>query len=255
MFSFVKSFIGVKGKQLGQDVVQAIVEIDPEAATQAQLEEMEKDLDSAGAVLQKIRGDYDREVREAEAADKHYNQLLAAAELLQSKLTAAAEADKPAIEASLAKLVAQLEQLKPEVDQEHQDVVEVKALLDEAQKAYKEKATALTTAKQNLERTKRDMQRAVMQQERAEEQARRASEVAGLRQGPTNRLNVAVDAMQRRADEARAKAATAKMKTEALTSTASSVAESDPHIAEALKQVEGGARPSNLSDRLAALRR
>ena len=108
MFSFVKSFVGVKGQQLGQDIVKAIVEIDPESATQAQLDQMERDLDKAGDVIQKLRSDYDREVREAEAASKRYNQLMAAAELLQAKLADPAVADHAGIEASLNRLVSQL---------------------------------------------------------------------------------------------------------------------------------------------------
>ncbi|CAK0751869.1 PspA/IM30 family protein [Azospirillaceae bacterium] len=255
MFSFIKSFVGVKGQQLGQDIVNAIVEIDPESATQAQLDEMEKDLDKAGAVIQKLRADYEREVREADAATRRYNEMLAAAELLQAKIDAPATADRAGLEASLAKLIGQLEQFAPEVEQEKKDVDEVKALLDDAQSAYRAKAEALTAAKGNLERAKRDMQRAVMEQERADEKAKRAAEVAGLRQGPSSKLNVAVDAMQRRADEARAKTDAAKLKAETLT-TLSAPNGDDPHIAEAMRQVKGGAaQTGSLSDRLAKLKR
>lgn len=256
MFSFMTSFLGAKGKEIGQEVVQALVEMDPEAATQAQLEQMEKDLDQAGLVLQKIRADHDREVREADAATKRYDQMMAAAEHLQKQLDdPATPADrKPGLETSLAKLVAQLEEFAPEVDRERADVVEVQALLDEAHEAYKIKAQALAQAKQKLDRAKRDMQRASMEQERSEEKARRAAEVAGLRQGTGNKLNVALDAMQRRAEEARAKAAASKMKSEALSQVASAP-EGDPNIAAALKAVEGTARPGNLSDRLSALKK
>lgn len=257
MFSFLKSFVGVKSKQLGQDLVQAIVEIDPESATQAQLEQMEKDLDNAGVILQKIRADYEREVREAEAAEKRYNQMLAAAEHLQDKAASPStpEGDKAGLEASLGKLLEQLEQFAPEVAQERQDVVDVKALLDETQAAYKAKAEMLATAKQKLDRARHDMQRAVMQQDRAEEQARRQAEVSGLRATGTNKLNVAVDAMQRRADEARAKAESARMKTQVLSNVASGVPDGDANIAEALKAVQGGASKGSAADRLAALKK
>jgi chromosome segregation ATPase len=254
MFSFIKSFVGVKGEQLGQEIVKAIVEIDPESATQAQLEEMEKDLDKAGAVIQKLRADYDREVREAETASKRYNEMLAAAELLQRKLDNPALTEKSGIEASLAKLVNQLEQFAPEVEQEQKDVVEVKALLDEAQSAYRAKAESLAAAKGNLDRAKRDMQRAVMEQERADEKAKRAAEVAGLRQGSGSKLNIAVDAMQRRADEARAKTEAAKLKAETLTTISAPNAD-DPHIAEAMRQVQGTGQTGSLADRLAKLKR
>jgi len=254
MFSFVKSFVGVKGQQLGQDIVKAIVEIDPESATQAQLDQMEKDLDKAGEVIQKLRADYDREIREAEAASKRYNQLLAAAEVLQAKLADPAVADHAGIEASLNRLVSQLEQLQPEVESEQKDVDEVKALLDQAQAAYQEKAAALTTARQNLERAKREMQRAIQEQERADEKARRAAEVAGLRQTSSSSLTIATDAMQRRSDEARAKTEAAKLKAETLTTLTRPTAD-DPNIAAALKAVQGGTPSGNLADRLARLKK
>ncbi|MEI6559359.1 MAG: hypothetical protein WCO00_13215 [Rhodospirillaceae bacterium] len=257
MFSFMKSFVGVKGQQLGQDIVQAIVEMDPESASQAQLDQMEKDLDKAGAVIQKLRADYDRELREYQDAKKRYDQLLAAAEVLQRKIDNPATADKAGVEASLAKLVGQLEQLQPEVDAEQKDVDEVKALLDQAQAAYREKAEALTRAKQNLERARRDMQRAVLDQERAAEKAQRAAEVAGLRDSKKiSGLTVATDAMQRRADEARAKADAAKLKADTLTTLAKPNAD-DANIAEALKEVQGGGAPSggSLAERLAKLKK
>lgn len=253
MFSFLKSFVGVKGQQLGQELVQAIVSIDPNAATQAQLDQMEKDLDAAGTVLQKIRTDYDREVREADAAEKRYHQLLAAAEHLQAKVATAGPSEQGSLEASLQKLVEQLERFVPELEQERQDVVDVRVLLDEAQAAYKLKAEALGQAKQNLERAKRDMQRAVIQQERAEEQSRRAAEVAGLRQSSGNKLHVAIEAMQRKTDEARAQAASHKMKADAL-STMAAPEQGDANIVAALKAVESGARSGSLTDRLAALK-
>ncbi|MBI1209673.1 MAG: hypothetical protein GC191_20620 [Azospirillum sp.] len=254
MLNFLRSFVNTKGKQLGRDFVQALVEFDPDSATQAQLDQMERDLDQAGGILQKIRTDYDREVREAEAAEKRYNQMLAAAEHLQGKLDVAADGDKPGIEASLARLITQLEEFAPEVEQERQDVVEVKALLDEAQEAYRIKAQDLTSAKQKLDRARHDMQRATMQQERAEEKARRAAEVAGLRGNSTNKLTVAVDAMQRRADEARAKSEAAHLKASTLTRLTQSTPSGDANIAEAMRAVEGTGRVGGLSDRLAALK-
>ncbi|MFN3075412.1 MAG: hypothetical protein ABT940_00750 [Alphaproteobacteria bacterium] len=257
MLSFLKSFVGVKGKQLGQDIVSAIVEIDPAAATAAQLDQMEKDLDNAGMVLQKIRQDYDREMAEWQAVRKRYDQMLAAAEHLQTQLADPSKSpeEKASLEVSLNKLLAQLEELAPEVEAEHKDVLDVQALLDETQAAYRAKATALTTAKQNLDRAKRDMQRAVLEEERSEEKARRAAEVAGLRDGGTgNRLNVAVDAMQRRASEARAKSEAAKLKAETLGKLGAPGDGGDANIAAAMKAVEGSVAPTNTADRLAALR-
>lgn len=256
MFGFMKSFLGIKGKQFGQEVIEAIVGIDPEGATQAQLEQMEKDLDKAGIVLQKIRTDYEREVYEAEETMQRYDKMMAAAEYLQAKLanSVTSMTEHPAIEASLARLLDKIEEFAHEVEQEKQDVVEVKALLEEAQAAYKDKAEALTRAKQEIDRAKRGMQRATLQAERAEEKAKRAAEVAGLRRGTTNKLAIATNAMQRKAEEARVRASAFTMKADALAQPSSS---DDPLIAEAMQASENkvGKSNANLAERLAALRK
>ena len=258
MFGFMKSFLGIKGKQLGQEIIEAIVEIDPEGATQAQLEQMEQDLDKAGMVLQKIRVDYEREVREAEEATGRYDKMLAAAEHLQARLQnpATPVSEHASIEASLTRLIGQIEAFTHDVEQEKQDVVEVKALLEEAGAAYKVKAAALTQAKHGIDRAKHDMQRVTLQVERAEEKARRAAEVAGLRGGGTNKLSIATEAMQRKAEKARSRAAALGMKAEAL-ALAKPGANEDPLIADALRAIENKSGPGgvNLADRLAALQK
>ncbi|MSO76222.1 MAG: hypothetical protein EXQ87_04835 [Alphaproteobacteria bacterium] len=253
MLGFLKSFVTVKGKQAGQELVRAIVELDPEGATQAELDAMERDLDRTGQMLQKLRADYDREVKEAEAIDKTYREMMAAAEHLEGKLANAAtpELDKAGIGQSLAKLVHRLEEMAPRLDEEKQDVEDVKAMLGEAEQAFRAKAQALTQARQTLDRAKRDMQRAGMQQARAEEKARQSAELAGIRQTGGNKLNTALDAMRNRADEARAKAETAKMKGELLRP---EVPADDKHLSDAMAAVRGTAPQGNVADRLAALK-
>ena len=251
MFSFMKSFVGVKGNQLAQDVMAGIVSLDPEAATQAELREMEKALDGVGAVIQKCRADFDKESREAQAAQDRYNQLLAAAEVLQKKL----DSGTPGIEASLNKLLTQLEELAPELDREKQDVIDAKALLDAAQAAYHEKAAEVTNARANIDRARRDMERAEVDLARSQERANRAAEVAGLRDSKVNSLNVASDAMKRKADEARQKAEAAKLKADTLTGMANPVG-GDANIAAALAEVKGvGAPTGSLAERLAKLKK
>ena len=180
--------------------------------------------------------------------------MMAAAEHLQGQINAPETADKAGLEASLAKLVTQLEEVSPQVDLERKDVAEVQALLDDAQAAYKAKAAALAGAKQDLERAKHDMQHAAIQQERAEDKAKRAAEIAGLHGDSGNKLTVAVDAMHRRAEEARAKAASATMKAETLTAI-NAKPEDDPNIAAAMKAAAGGSTVTSLADRLAALKK
>ncbi|MBY0431653.1 MAG: hypothetical protein K2Q10_10680 [Rhodospirillales bacterium] len=257
MLGFFQSFISVKGKQVGDDVVKALVEMDPEAATQAELVTMERDLDKAGQVLQKLRADYNREIKEADAAEKTYNELLSAAEVLKTRLENPATSDdqKSQIERSMGALLVRLEEMVPEVEREKQDVVEVRAMLEDAEKVYREKAQGLTTARQKLDRAKRDMQRASLDEERAQEKAARAAEVAGFRQRGSNILTVALNAMEKRADEAKAAAETARTKASILSTSSNQVA-GDTLVADALAQVRGQGVPgASLTDRLAALKK
>ncbi|HYE00190.1 MAG TPA: hypothetical protein VEH84_12465 [Alphaproteobacteria bacterium] len=255
MFAFMKSFLGIKGQQVGRDMVDALVAFDPKSATQAQLQVMEQDLDKTGLLLAQLRAELDREIREAQAATANYNRLIAAAEHLENQIAGTADpAQRAQLEQSLGTLVGKLEELRPEVDSEEQDVVEARRLLDETEAAYREKAQALAEARKVLERAGRDMSRAKIDQERNEARARKAAEVAGLRGGQDNKLHTALDAMRRQADEARAKAEAARVKAEILTSHAPGGALGDRNIEAALQAVGTGRASGSASERLAALR-
>ena len=76
-----------------------------------------------------------------------------------------------------------------------------------------------------------------------------------MRDNSVNSLTVATDAMQRRADEARAKTEAAKLKAETLTTLAKPNSD-DANIAAALKEVQGGpSSSSSLAERLAKLKK
>jgi hypothetical protein len=71
------------------------------------------------------------------------------------------------LQASLATLVAQIEEMVPEHDQDKKDIDSTQALLTEAEAAYQAKATALTGVKAKLTRAKNDMAHATLEEQRA----------------------------------------------------------------------------------------
>ena len=71
------------------------------------------------------------------------------------------------LQASLATLVAQIEEMVPELDQDKKDIDSTQALLTEAEAAYQAKATALTGVKAKLTRAKNDMAHATLEEQRA----------------------------------------------------------------------------------------
>lgn len=258
MMQFFRTLLGVKGERVGQQVVDALVELDPKSASVAQLRVMEADLDKAGQLLTRLRADFQRERKEAVEARQNYERRLAAAEHMSRQLEAQTDpAQKASLETSLSNLLTQLESLAEEVAVEEREADEAEALVAEAEAAYREKAKALTEAKSALTKAERDMQRAKIQEERERERANKAAEVAGLRQGSTSKLNVAVDAMTRRAEQARVNAEAARMKAQALTDMSNRTKDhmGDANIEAALKAVgSGGGTPAlGLQDRLARL--
>lgn len=261
MMQFFRTLLGVKGEKVGRQIVDALVELDPKSASTAQLRVMESDLDKAGKLLANLRVDLQRERKEALEARENYNRRLSAAEHLNSLLASTTdEVKRASLESSLANLLTQLETLEEEVLIEEREADEAEAMVAEAEQAYREKAKMLTEAKAALTKAERDMERAKIQEEREKERANRAAQIAGLRgEGEGSKLTVAVDAMQRRAQQARTNAEAARMKAQALTdlSTRTSDNMGDANIEAALKAVGNssgsGAGAASVQDRLARL--
>jgi chromosome segregation ATPase len=255
LLPFVKNFLGVKGGQAADGVVKAIVQLDPDAATQADLRSMDNDLDRAGQTIAKLRADLAQEQKEFDAINKQYGELMSAAEFLKKQVDDPATTDdrKADLTKSLDGLVARLEQMAPELDRDKQTVTETQNLIAEAEQAYKDKAQALANAKQNLDRARHELQHASIEEQRARERAAQAEIVAGLKRSSTSGLTVALDAMQKSADEAHQRAAASTMKAAALTEVKTAAV--DQNVAAALAQVRGTTSNQSVSDRLAALKR
>ena len=254
LLPFVRNFIGVKGDNAAAGLVKAMVQLDPESATIADLRTMEQDLDKAGGMIAKLRADLAHEQIEYDSIGGQYHELMAAAELLQKRIAdpGTPEAQRQSLNASLASLVQRVEHMAPELDRDKKDVESTRALLSEAEAVYQQKAEALTNAKKNLDSARHDLQHARIEEERSAERARQAASVAGLARSPTSGLTVALNVMQQSAQEARQRAEAMNMKAQALGHLKEATA--DQNVAAALAEVRGTASQS-LTDRLSALRR
>lgn len=251
LIPFFKNFIGAKGHAAAENVVKAMVALDPEAATRADLLSMEQDLDRAGTMIAKLRADLSHEQTEYDALKRQYGELMGAAEVLQRR--SAAAPDDTSIKASLASLLDRIEHMVPELDREKHDVESTQSLLTEAEATYQDKAQALASAKANLDRARHDLARAGLEEQRANERAEQAKAVAGLKSSGASGLTIALDTMKASADEARQRADAATMKAQALTNVKD--AKTDANVASALAEAKGAAPAQSLSDRLAALKR
>jgi len=252
LLSFTKCFIGAGGEQAATALTTAMVKMTPETATAAELKNMEQDLDAAGQLISRLQRELADERHAYDAINARYTQMMGAAENLQHQIDTAGFLKEP-LQASLATLVAQIEEIVPELDQDKKDIDATQALLKEAEAAYQAKATALTGAKAKLNRARNDMIHATLEEQRAASRAETARAVAGLSSGSgTSGINVALDAMTRTAQETRDRAAALDMKAKALSG--AKTAEEDPNIAAAMAAAAGTAANATVADRLAALR-
>ena len=251
LLSFTKCFIGAGGEQAATALTTAMVRMAPETATAAELKNMEQDLDAAGQLISRLQRELTDERHAYDAINARYTQMMGAAENLQRQIDTASFLKDP-LQASLATLVAQIEEMVPQLDQDKDDINSTQALLTEAEAAYRAKASALAGAKAKLTRAKNDMAHATLEEQRAASRAETARAVAGLSSGSgTSGINVALDAMTRTAQTTRDRAAALDMKAKALNGAKS--AEEDPNIAAAMAAATGTAANATVADRLAAL--
>ncbi len=256
IFGFLKSFSKEKLSEAGQSLVQKIVSWDPESASQAEIEEMIKELDKITVEAGKAKTEFDREKAEADAASQNYERYMAAAELLNKQLEGARgegnESKATDLNKSLEKLIGDMEKLSPEVDREAREADEAKKYYDEVRELAEVTAEKVRTARTHLDAAKRDMRRAEMEQERAKARAEKAEQLAGLRKD-TSSLGAALAAMNKQAEQAKAAAEASDMKAQLLSP---EKAKEDENIKAALNAVSGGPVPSgSISDRLAALKK
>jgi chromosome segregation ATPase len=255
LMPFLKNFVGAGGTQVVENVTAHLVGLAPETASKAELATMEEDLDNAGRTITRLQSELTQEQHSFDLINTQYSEMMAAAELLQKQVDDPAISDekRSSLGKSLAGLLEKIEHIVPDLDHKREDIEATSAFLKDAETAYQEKSQALLAAKGNLDRAKHDMDHAALEEDRARKHAEDAKVIAGLKTGTGSGLNVALDAMQKTATEARERAAANNMKAKALTSAKD--AGEDENVKAALAQVKGTTSEKSLSDRLAQLRR
>lgn len=253
------SFLGNLFKKHAENAVtsvqQFLVTLDPETATEAQIAEFSDQLKKASEELANARAEYQKDEKAAEEIEALYQKRLQAASILEQQVAGASDpAQKDSLSASLEKLVTMLEQMKPDVEHERQDADDAKQMMDELSVFVEESAGALKEARSRLDHAKSEMKRAEIEQERAEKRAKTSEVLAGIKKG-SGTFNVALDAMQKKAEESRIKADAAMTRSRLLTPT--NTEKDDANIAAALAKASGETVPAGatVSDRLAALKK
>lgn len=257
VFGFLKSFGKNKFGQVGESITQKIVAWDPETASQAEIETMIEELDKITREAGKAKSEFDREKAESDAAQKNYDRYISAADMINGQLEGAKsggnEAKVQELSTSLEKLLSDLEAMKPEVEREAREAQEAGVYYEELKALAETAAQKVKTARAQLDKAKRDMRMAEIERDRANARAEKSEQLAGLKK-ETSSLGVALAAMNKQAQEAKASAEASEMKAKLLSPEAQA---KDANIEAALKAVseDQTAPAGDLSDRLAALRR
>ncbi len=248
--SFFSSYGKQKVKDAGDMLISALVSFDPAGATEAEINEMSEKLVEVSEKAAKARQAMVKEKQEADQIVVLYNQRISAAEILKKRLDETQDpAQKQAIEKSLTTLLNTVEGMGSDVEREKQEAQDAEEFFKYLEQVTTESADKLKKARGEYSDAVRKMEKARVQEEMArekEEAAKIASGVSG-----TN-FTTALGAIHKITDEADARADAAKKRSELLKPV---TVEEDKNIAAALDEAKGVVKPTNLADRLAALKK
>lgn len=232
--------------KLGDAITNAIVAFDPETASQVEIDNMAEHCRDLAKRIADAEAVEARDHKTMDDLSKSLTQSMKAAEIVGNQLAAAqasGETVKAAtLEASLTKVMDQITTIGGEEGDGSksgtlfdavQNHAQSEADLHEWQQVHAGAVAQLTTARSRLEQAARDMAHANEQERRAKERQAQAERDAGLKSG-NGTTNVALNAMQQAAEDAKKRARAATINTETIKSTVGTSA--DDIVAAALKE-------------------
>lgn len=238
-------------EDIGTTLRNAIITMDPETATEAQIQTFSQELDQASLELAEARKRYQKEKKEADEILALYDTRLKAAGILQNKLDAADVEDKEKLSESLETLLTSLEEMIIDVDREKAEAEDAKVIMENANKTVEDASQVLKQARQRLQRAATAMAKANFEKEQAVKAAKRAEKVAGINK-EKDTLNVALSAIEQKTEKMQIEADANKIKAEILTKT--NINKTDANIEAALEQAAGKPFITSPTNRLEALR-
>lgn len=247
--------VGKKKAEKGiESLYQLVVKFDPETASAAELEDMERRFDKLNLEVSKAKTDAEKERRESDEINKQYHDRLAAAEKIQETINLGELSEKKLKEhqKALDELVTILEEMKADVEREEQEAIDAEEFLGELEQANNLMFEKLKGTKKELDKASKEMKKARMEEERAKDREERARIASGLL-SESDFVTSALTAMQKEAEKSREKADAADRKASLLKPAKSE--ETNSIISDALKDVKGEKKPESISARLAALKK
>lgn len=244
--SFFTKFFGVKGSQISQAAADLIVNIDPESASEAEIEVIREDLEEVTTKVVVAESYLEKELEETAAEQTKVDNALLALEILQQDFDAAKGKTKSAIEADMVSLIGELEEAQVELDREKQEDAEAREDLDFWRARQKELADY-------LKKTKKTSAQLIKTLERQEASTKRAKEREKF--GEAGKVeSTATSAMERRLAELKAQEKVSVQMTTLTSDT--SVTQTSDRVKDALARAKGEVDTSKMTpqERIAAFK-
>jgi hypothetical protein len=213
VFNFFKHFSTVKGEQLGDSLMEFAANHDADGVSETFIKQKLEEQEQMVSQLVEAKRELEREEREYKDIETLYNKRLAAAQRAKNDL--AQHPDDITIKDALEELLLKLEELVPQVAKEKKEFEFAKTLVEEYQKAADDLAKDLKGLRKQINDTKNSIKQADLEKQRSQKRREQVEQLNGLR-NTANKFNVAMDALQKRADKAKAEAETNNIIVESL---------------------------------------
>lgn len=224
-----------------------------------QLQQHENTLESVSVMMVKAENDYKREKSEYDAIQKQYNDLMADAEKINDSVTVNSNLItvemKAKLEAHLAKLLDEIEAMKPKVEKEKTEMDQAKEHFDMVAELVKTKAKGLAEARERLKAARTENQHLEAELQTVKDREQQQKILMGIREEVSS-MDTVLNAVGSESKAKRDKIDAANARINALKAAAPTASTPiDEDVAAFLNK--GGEEKSqkSLSDRLAALKK
>lgn len=235
---FAKSLFTTKIRNLHDTTIKLIAKWDPESVGEAQLEEWNTQARTLAESAAQAQLEAKTAAETVTNIKSNFERYRSAAEKLESANPVAAE--------KAANQALEWHEKITDAETEAKEAEEwAKEVLNAAERAQ----TVVLEGRERIAKAKREQERAQRDAQVAESRRKDRERIAGISTG-LDGANIAIDAMSANAKDARQKAAADNIRSNVL----GKAVEDDNAIIEALKEVDGDAKPKTLAEKMAALR-
>lgn len=248
--SFLGFYSKTKVNDVAKDVTSAIISIDPEGASEAQLNMMLEKLSDVSRNVAKYRRAYQKDLDETEEWKTKLHNTISAIEVLENDLSSVSDSQAIKVGEAIDSLLDEVEKIESEIARETIEDSEAKEILDTYQKAEKELAEKIKLSRESLRKMTQQIEKAKVKKEMAEERLQAEKETQGL-DNSIDSLTIANDFMEKELNKLQDETDALKSQTELFKE------EENPHsdlVADALARANGEVKSTSRADRLAKLR-